>query len=44
MLVDPSLPIDAQWHGAAVVARSDGALVGVLLVDSSGGSIAPLVD
>ena len=44
LLVDPSLPIDAQWHGAAVVARSDGALVGVLLVDSSGGSIAPLVD
>ncbi len=26
--------LDARWHGAAVIARSDGALIGVLLVDS----------
>ncbi|MBA3684088.1 MAG: MCE family protein [Planctomycetes bacterium] len=26
--------LDGRWHGAAVVARSDGALVGVLLVDA----------
>ena len=41
--VDPSLPVDATWNGAAVVARRDGALVGVLLVDSAGGSIVPIV-
>ncbi|QDU86099.1 Paraquat-inducible protein B [Planctomycetes bacterium Pla163] len=29
-----------DWHGAAVVARADGALIGILLVDSAGARIA----
>ncbi len=35
--------LDARWHGAAVVARSDGALVGVLLVDAQV-RVAPVGD
>jgi hypothetical protein len=31
--IDPVLSIDASWHGAAVVARSDGMLIGMLLFD-----------
>ena len=31
-LIDPALSIDARWHGASVLARSDGRLVGILLV------------
>jgi paraquat-inducible protein B len=31
--IDPALSVDASWHGAAVVARSDGKLIGVLLFD-----------
>ena len=31
--IDSSLSIDASWHGAAVVARSDGRLIGMLLFD-----------
>ena len=31
--VDPAVPVDAAWHGASVVSRGDGRLVGVLLVD-----------
>lgn len=32
-LVDPAVPVDESWHGAAVVARKDGYLVGLLIVD-----------
>lgn len=31
--VDASQPLGTAWHGAAVVARADGALIGVLVVD-----------
>jgi hypothetical protein len=31
--VDPAVSISGSWHGASVVARSDGQLVGVLLVE-----------
>ena len=31
--VDPALPLDRSWHGACVVSRTDGRLVGLLLVD-----------
>ncbi|MCH8821908.1 MAG: MCE family protein [Planctomycetes bacterium] len=31
--VDPAVSVDKSWHGAAVVARKDGFLVGLLIVD-----------
>lgn len=31
--VDAAMSVDASWHGAAVVARSDGRLLGILLVE-----------
>jgi paraquat-inducible protein B len=34
--IDEAIPIDPTWHGACVIARSDGALVGLLLVDDRG--------
>jgi len=40
--VAATLAFDERWHGAAVLARSDGALVGVLLVRDGQGRIAPL--
>ncbi|MBA3709016.1 MAG: hypothetical protein H0W83_09385, partial [Planctomycetes bacterium] len=40
--VDRSLAIDASWHGAAVVARSDGALIGIFMIDGTKPIIAPL--
>ena len=33
-LVDAAVSIDALWHGAGVVSRADGRLVGILLVDN----------
>ena len=39
LVVDPALSFDADWHGAAVVARSDGKFVGMLLVEKSKGRI-----
>ena len=41
-LVDPAVPFDAAWHGAAAVSRGDGALIGLLCVDASGSRIVPL--
>jgi len=32
-MIDPALAVDASWHGAAVVARSDGRLIGMVLFD-----------
>ena len=32
-VIDPAVPVDDSWHGAVVVARSDGFVVGILLVD-----------
>jgi hypothetical protein len=31
--VDPAIPFDASWYGACVVARSDGKLLGLLIID-----------
>ena len=31
--VDPALPLDESWHGACVLARSDGRLIGVFLCE-----------
>lgn len=40
--VDPALPLDSRWHGAVVLARSDGRLLGMLLVDDDEGRVVPL--
>jgi hypothetical protein len=42
--VDPSLPFSEQWHGAAVVSRRDGALIGLLCCPSPPAIVAPLTD
>ena len=34
-IVDPAVSVDESWHGAAVVGRADGYLVGVLLVEGN---------
>ncbi len=38
--IDPSIPFAEQWHGACVMADSDGALIGILLVDDDEGKVA----
>ncbi len=38
--VDPALPVDGTWHGAAVLSRADGRLIGMLLVEKNGARIA----
>lgn len=38
--LDPSLPIDADWHGAPVISRRDGALIGLIVVSAEGARIA----
>jgi len=40
--VDPAIAVDESWHGAAVVARIDGALIGVLLVEDDVARVALL--
>jgi hypothetical protein len=40
--VDDALAFDEDWHGAAVLSREDGALLGILLVERDGARIAPL--
>ena len=40
--VDPAVSVDASWHGAAVVARIDGYLVGILLVEDGTARVALL--
>ena len=42
--VDPAVSVDASWHGAAVVARIDGYLVGILLVEDGTARVALLPD
>ena len=41
--VDDALSLDPQWHGAGVVARTDGKLIGILLVEKNGARVAPLL-
>jgi hypothetical protein len=38
--VDAAVPADQRWHGAAVLSRRDGMLVGLLLVDEDGARVA----
>ena len=40
--VDAALSFDEAWHGASVLARADGLLVGILLVHEGRGTIAPV--
>jgi hypothetical protein len=40
--IDPAVPLDESWHGAAVVARGDGALIGLLLVTGGESRVALL--
>ncbi len=40
--VEPDMVIDESWHGAAVVGRSDGRLLGLLLHAKDGARIVPL--
>ncbi len=40
--VDGALSFDASDHGACIVARSDGRLIGLLLVEGDGARVAPL--
>ncbi len=43
-VVDPAISVDDDWHGASVVARADGYLVGLLLVDDGTAKVALLPD
>lgn len=41
-LVDPALSLGQDWHGAVVVGRSDGSVIGAVLIDDDEVRIAPL--
>lgn len=41
MVVDPAIPLSADWHGAVVMGRGDGAVAGVLLVGGAGTRVVP---
>jgi hypothetical protein len=40
--IDRAIPFDGTWHGACVVARSDGALLGLLVIDRDEARVALL--
>jgi hypothetical protein len=40
--IDSAISVDETWHGASVLARSDGKLVGVVLVDKDAAIVALL--
>lgn len=40
--LDGALPLDERWHGAAVLSRTDGRLLGLLLMDDAGRRVALL--
>lgn len=41
-IVDPAVPLTSDFHGAVVVSRADGKVVGVLLVDETGSYVSIL--
>jgi hypothetical protein len=43
-LIDRIIPVDEAWHGAAVVARSDGKLVGMIIIEGHTARVALLGD
>ena len=40
--IDPAIALDDQWHGACVIARRDGKLIGMILVMPEGARVALL--
>jgi len=40
--IDPAIAVDESWHGACVLARGDGRLVGIILVDEDTAVVALL--
>lgn len=40
--IDEAMPFGADAHGACVLSRTDGALVGLVLVDDDGARVAPI--
>jgi hypothetical protein len=41
-LVEPSIPLDEGWNGAAAIARKDSKLIGILVMDPRQPGIVPL--
>jgi len=41
-VVEPNVPLDQSWHGASVIAASDGLVIGILIRDDERALIAPL--
>ena len=41
-LVDGAVPVDESWHGACVLSRADGRLLGMLLIGDDEVSVALL--
>lgn len=41
-VVDGAVPLPRSWHGALVLARSDGAVIGVALVETAPARVAPV--
>lgn len=42
--IDPAVPLDDAWHGAAAVSRRDGSVVGLVLHGDGALRVAPLPD
>ncbi|MHC4948369.1 MAG: MlaD family protein [Planctomycetota bacterium] len=42
-VVDQAVPVSEAWHGATVISRETGRLVGLLLVDDDGAVVAPVL-
>jgi hypothetical protein len=40
--VDPAIPLDENWHGAAVVSRASGNVIGLLCIQGQSGVIRPV--
>lgn len=40
--IDPAVSLDPSWHGASVVSRIDGRLIGIVVVDDDGAKVALL--
>jgi paraquat-inducible protein B len=41
-LVDPAISVEEAWHGACVLARDDGRLVGLLLIEDDAVRVVPV--
>ena len=39
-IVDATVPLTADFHGASVVSRTDGSVIGLLLVDDAGSYVS----